>query len=45
MHTKNAEKRNARISIRTELIPSLHVLHFSEFFMCVHCVRQVGNQS
>jgi len=43
MHTNNAEKHNARISIRIGQIPSLHVLRFSAFFMCMRCVWQVGN--
>ena len=35
MNTNNAEKHNARISIRIGQIPSLHVLRFSAFFMCM----------
>jgi len=33
-----------KMHARTELIPSLDVLRFSAFLICVHCVRQVGNR-
>ena len=39
-----ADHPTLNLHARTELIPSLDVLRFSAFLICVHCVRQVGNR-